>query len=110
MKILFICNQGENRSRMAADIWRKMYPEHQVEYFGFYNNFNSVLLDWADKIIVFEKQHEDELKEIDYEYWKKSYNISIEDVYSYNSSILKEVLYKKLKLIPSSHLLNFVIS
>ena len=99
MKILFICNQGENRSRMAAAIWRKMYPKHQVKYFGFLNNFDTDLLDWADKIIVFEKQHEDELKDIGNKYWKKSYNILIEDVYSYNSSILKDVLYRKLKLI-----------
>jgi len=99
MKILFICNQGENRSRMAAEIWKKMYPEHQVEYFGFYNNFNYDLLDWADKIIVFEKEHEGELKELDMKYLKKSYNILIDDVYSYNSSTLKDVLYKKLKLI-----------
>ncbi len=99
MKILFICNQGENRSRMAAEIWKKMFPEHQVEYFGFYNNFSYDLLDWADKIIVFEKEHEDELKEIDIKYWKKSYNILIDDVYSYNSSTLKDVLSKKLRLI-----------
>ena len=108
MKILFICNQGENRSRMAAEIWRKMYPEHQVKYFGFNNNFDSNLLDWADKIIVFEKEHEDELKEIDDKYWKKSYNILIDDVYSYNSRILKDVLYKKLKSIEIKIILSAI--
>jgi predicted protein tyrosine phosphatase len=84
---------------MAADIWKKMYPEDQVEYFGCYSKFNYDILDWADKIIVFEKQHEDELRELGMKYLKKSYNILISDFYSYNSSILKDVLYKKLKLI-----------
>jgi predicted protein tyrosine phosphatase len=99
MKILFMCNQGENRSRMAAEIWKKMHPKHQVKYVGFYNDFDTDLLDWADKIIVFEKQHENELKSIDVKYWRKSYNISVNDLYSYNSSTLKNVLYKKLKLL-----------
>lgn len=84
---------------MAAEIWEKMHPEHEVKYFGFYNNFDFELLDWADKIIVFEKQHEDELKSIGYKYWRKSYNIFIDDVYTYNSSTLKKLLNKKLKLI-----------
>jgi predicted protein tyrosine phosphatase len=94
-----MCNQGENRSRMAAEIWSKMYPKHKVKYVGFYNHFDTDLLDWADKIIVFEKQHEKELKSIDAKYWKKSYNIFIDDLYSYNSSTLKDILSEKLKLI-----------
>jgi len=85
-----------------------MYPEHQVKHFGFYNNFDSDLLDWADKIIVFEKEHEDELKEIGDKYWKKSYNILIDDVYSYNSRILKDVLYKKLKSIEIKIILSAI--
>jgi predicted protein tyrosine phosphatase len=99
MKILFICNQGENRSRTAAEVWKKLYPLHQVKYGGFYNNFDTGLLDWADKIIVFENHHEDKLKSIDYRYWGKSYNISIEDLYTYNSASLIDVLQRKLKLI-----------
>ena len=99
MKILFICNQGENRSRTAAEVWKKLYPLHQVRYAGFYNKFDTGLLDWADKIIVFEKHHEDELKSIDYRYWGNSYNISIDDLYTYNSASLIDVLKRKLKLI-----------
>ena len=77
----------------------QMYLQHQVKYAGFYNNFDPKLLDWADKIIVFERQHEDELKSIDYRYWGKSYNISVDDLYVYNSSQLKTLLQEKLKLI-----------
>ena len=99
MNILFICNQGENRSRTSSEIWLKMYPQHQVKYAGFYNNFDTELLDWADKIIVFERQHEDELKSRDYRYWGKCYNISVDDLYVYNSSKLKAILREKLKLI-----------
>lgn len=84
---------------MAAEIWKKMYPEHHVKYLGNYDNFKYDLLDWADKIIVFEKQHEDDLKELGIKYWKKSHNILIDDFYSYNSSILKDILHKKLKSI-----------
>jgi len=99
MNILFICNQGENRSRTSSEMWAKMYAEHQVKYAGFYNNFDAQLLDWADKIIVFERQHEDELKSRGYKYWGKSYNISVDDLYVYNSSRLKSLLQEKLKLI-----------
>ena len=99
MNILFICNQGENRSRTSSEIWLKMYPQHQVKYAGFYNNFDAELRDWADKIIVFERQHEDELKSRDYRYWGKCYNISVDDLYVYNSSKLKAILREKLKLI-----------
>ena len=99
MKILFICNQGENRSRTAAEVWKNLHPLHQVKYAGFYNRFNTRLLDWADKIIVFERHHEDELKSFDYKHWGKSYNISIDDMYTYNSASLINILKKKLKLI-----------
>lgn len=99
MNILFICNQGENRSKTASEIWVTIYPQHQVKYTGFYNNFDAELLDWADKIIVFERQHEDELKSRDYRYWGKCYNISVDDLYPYNSGKLKAILREKLMLI-----------
>ena len=99
MNILFICNQGENRSKTAAEVWKKLYPLHRVRYAGFYNNFDTGLIDWADKIIVFEKHHDDELKAIDYKYWGRSYNISIDDLYAYNSGSLINILQRKLRLI-----------
>jgi len=99
MNILFICNQGENRSKTASEIWVTMHPQHQVKYTGFYNNFDADLLNWADKIIVFERQHEDELKLRDYRYWGKCYNIAVDDLYPYNSSKLKALLHEKLMLI-----------
>jgi predicted protein tyrosine phosphatase len=99
MNVLFLCNQGENRSRTSSEMWAKMYPEHRVKYAGFYNNVDDQLLDWADKIIVFERQHEDELKSRGYSYWGKSYNISVDDLYVYNSNQLKALLREKLKMI-----------
>jgi hypothetical protein len=67
MKILCICNQGENRSRTAAKIL--LDRGYEARHDGFYKDkFNDELkkrevfcvdnLTWADKIIVFEENHE----------------------------------------------------
>lgn len=106
MKILCICNQGENRSRTAADILSK--KDHETRYDGFFKDkFNEALnkrevfcadnLRWADKIIVFEDTHEDLLKKHGYQFWGKSYNLNIEDLYHYNQESLRKKIIEKLK-------------
>ena len=55
-KILFICNQGENRSRTAAGILEG--KGYAVKYDGFHcGSFNPINLEWADRIVVFEDDH-----------------------------------------------------
>ena len=106
MKILCICNQGENRSRTAADIL--LAKGHNARYDGFFKDrFNQELnkqevfcienLKWADKIIIFEEHHEDLLKKYGYSFWGKSYNLDIEDMYHHNQKSLIEIINRKLK-------------
>ncbi len=106
MKILCICNQGENRSRTAADIL--LAKGYDVRYDGFFKDrFNEELnkqevfcvenLQWADKIIIFEEHHEDLLKKYGYSFWGKSYNLDIEDMYHHNQKSLIEMIKRKLK-------------
>jgi predicted protein tyrosine phosphatase len=106
VKILCICNQGENRSRTAADILSA--KGHDAMYDGFFKDrFNHELnkqevfcvenLQWAKKIIIFEEHHEDLLKKYGYSFWGKSYNLDIEDMYHYNQKSLIEIIKRKLK-------------
>lgn len=106
MRILCICNQGENRSRTAADIL--LSKGHETKYDGFFKDvFSEILnkrdvfckenLNWAEKIIVFEENHEEILKKYGYQYCGKSYNLNIEDLYYYNQDSLKKIIVEKLK-------------
>ena len=106
MKILCICNQGENRSRTTAEILMAL-ARYDVKYDGFYKDrlkdvskqrekFDPQNLDWADKIIVFEEIHEDLLKKYGYSYWGKSFNLNIEDMYHYNQKSLIVIIKGKL--------------
>jgi predicted protein tyrosine phosphatase len=107
MKILCICNQGENRSRTAAEMLSQK-TQYEVRYDGFFKDrfeevektrekFDSSNLDWADKIIVFEESHEDLLKKYGFTYWGKSYNFHIDDYYHYNQDSLKKILQAKFR-------------
>lgn len=107
MKILCICNQGENRSRTAAEMLNTS-GKHESKYDGFYKDkvnegtgkrdvFNKNNLEWADKIVVFEENHEELLKKYGYAFWGKSYNFQIEDLYHYNQNSLRKLIMEKLK-------------
>ena len=107
VKILCICNQGENRSRTVFDIL-SANAGYVLKYDGFYKEkfneasnqmeeFDPRNLEWADKIIVFEVSHEDLLKKFGYQYWSKSYNLDVPDLYSYSQQKLKEIIESKLR-------------
>jgi len=106
MKILCICNQGENRSRTTARILNES-GKHIAKYDGFYKrNFDSAKskwikfdefnLEWAEKIIVYEDKHESCLKKYGYRYWGKSYNLNIPDIYTYDQIKLIDIVMEKL--------------
>jgi len=108
MKILCICNQGENRSKTTA-LLLKQNKKHEARYDGFYKEryhekdkrwekFDPANLDWAERIIVFEDIHEDELKKIDYTYWGKSVNFDIPDKYYFNQPELIKIINEKIDL------------
>jgi len=108
MKILCICNQGENRSKTVALLLQRS-GRHEARYDGFFKEifndkeqksekFNPDNLTWAERIIVFEDRHEDELKKINYLYWGKSINFDIPDVYYFDQPELVKIINEKIAL------------
>ncbi|MFA5406318.1 MAG: phosphotyrosine protein phosphatase [Candidatus Nanoarchaeia archaeon] len=98
MKLLFVCNVGENRSRTAAELFSK---EHETKHAGAYEGkarLTSELLDWADVIFVMEEhQREHIASEFTKQYIsKRIINLEIPDVYKYNQPELITILKKKV--------------
>lgn len=107
MKILFICNQNENRSKTAEEIFKEDFKTKSA---GLYNK-NPVTernLLWADVIIVMEDEQRTELaKRFPEAYLKKQIlNLNIPDIYKYNDfqliAVLKEHMAEHLYLLNHS--------
>ena len=97
MKILFICNQNENRSKTAEKLFKKNFETKSA---GLFNEspVTSSELEWADTIIVMEdKQRSKIAKRFPKEYMKKKIlSLNVPDVYSYNQPELVKILESKV--------------
>jgi predicted protein tyrosine phosphatase len=97
MKVLFICNQNENRSKTAEELFNAQYETKSA---GLYNEkpVTEKQLTWADTIIVMEESQRRELaKRFPKQYLKKKILcLDIQDVYFYNQPELIEVLKEKM--------------
>ena len=106
MKILFICNQGENRSRTAKELFSKRYNTKSAGLFALIkeNRVSKYVLDWADLILVMEEFQRSHLAEhFPEQYLKKKILVmDIPDIYRYNQPELVELLRKKLKALKKS--------
>lgn len=98
MNVLFVCTTGLNRSRTAAEMWKEKHPDDEVK-FSRIADLSKEIINWADKIIVFEEKHRKavmltvESSAITYskiDLW------AIEDIYDYNDKELVEVLLKSI--------------
>jgi len=98
MNILFICNQNENRSKTAAELFKGKYNTQSA---GLYcpKPLSSEQMSWADVVIVMEEEQRHELaKRFPKQYLQKRIlNLDIPDVYSYNNPKLVKELKLKLK-------------
>lgn len=98
MKVLFICNQNQNRSKTAEELFRDKF---QVESAGLYNEkpVTKSQLEWADVIVVMEDEQKKELsKRFPTQYLKKRIlSLSIPDIYSYNQPRLINELKTKVE-------------
>jgi predicted protein tyrosine phosphatase len=92
---LFICNQGENRSKTAA----KLFGGKSASLHNEKNLVNKRLLDWAEVIYVFEERQRKEIgKRFPNQYIKKKIiNLDIPDVYRYNQPELIKILKERFK-------------
>jgi predicted protein tyrosine phosphatase len=101
MKVLFICNQNENRSKTAEELFNAQFETKSA---GLYNEKPVIeqQLSWADVIVVMEETQRKELsKRFPKQYLKKQILcLSIPDIFFYNQPELIDVLKKKMsKLI-----------
>jgi len=92
-KLLFICNQNQNRSKTAEELFKNKY---QTKSAGLYNEnpVNKKTISWADVIIVMdEEQRKEVVKRFPNETIKKQIlSLEVEDVYAYGQENLKKVL------------------
>ncbi len=97
MKLLFICNQNENRSKTTENLYKDKYETKSAGFYSEKNIINRNLMQWADLIIVFEKHHLKEINEkFPQEYLsKKIINLDIPDIYNYNNEKLIEEFERK---------------
>ncbi|HII17395.1 TPA: phosphotyrosine protein phosphatase [Candidatus Woesearchaeota archaeon] len=98
MNLLFICNQNQNRSKTAEELFR---PIHKTMSAGLYNTspVTKNQLSWADAIIVMEGEQRAELARRFPEVYmqKRVLSLDISDVYHYNQPELVASLKAKME-------------
>ncbi len=97
MNVLFVCNQGQNRSRTAAEFFKDRFNTKSVGIYST-NPVTEKQLEWADTIIVMEDHQRTEIgKRFPKQYLKKRIlSLGISDVYYYNQPELIELLKTKI--------------
>ena len=98
MKVLFICNQNQNRSKTAEHLFKEMFETKSA---GLYNEkpVTEKELSWADLVVVMEDSQRSELsKRFPKQYMQKQIiSLEIPDIYSFNQPKLIEALNSKFK-------------
>ena len=99
MRILFICNQNQNRSETAESLFRGRFETKSA---GLYNKHpvTNKQLNWADVIVVMEDAQRSELaKRFPKEYMQKRIvSLQIPDVYKVEQPSLKKLLQEKMQV------------
>lgn len=99
MKVLFICNQNENRSKTAESLFRGKFETKSA---GLYNKkpVTGKQLSWADTIIVMEDAQRAEIaKRFPKLYMQKRIlSLDIPDTFCYNQPELVNLLESKISL------------
>jgi predicted protein tyrosine phosphatase len=97
MKVLFVCNQNQNRSKTAEELFSTQFETMSA---GLYNEkpVTEKHIEWADTIIVMEESQRKELgKRFPKQYLKKQILcLGIPDTYFYNQPELVEALKEKM--------------
>ncbi len=97
MKVLFICNQNQNRSKTAEEVFKGRFKTKSA---GLYNTepVTKKELSWADVIMVMEEAQRAEIaKRFPKQYMQKRIiSLDIPDVYHFNQPELIEVLKSKV--------------
>lgn len=96
MKVLFVCNQNQNRSKTAEELFKNKFKTKSA---GLYNEkpITAKDISWADIIVVMEDDHRAEIaKRFPKEYMQKQIlSLNIPDVYHHNQPQLVNELQSK---------------
>ncbi len=97
MNVLFVCNQNQNRSKTAEELFRDSLHARSA---GLYNEhpITEKQLAWADVVFVMEEEQSDELAKRFPKLWfqKRIISLDIPDTYYYQQPALVEVLKSKV--------------
>jgi len=98
MNLLFICNQNQNRSKTAEELFKEKFTTKSA---GLYNK-NPVTekeIRWADTIIVMEEAQRSELAQRFPKHYlqKRILSLDIPDIYSYQNPKLVQTLKQRMK-------------
>jgi predicted protein tyrosine phosphatase len=97
MRVLFICNQNQNRSKTAEKLFKNKF---KVKSAGLFNGkpVTSSQIKWADTIVVMEDVQRSEIaKRFPQHYMQKRIlSLDIPDVYQFNQPELIDVLKSKI--------------
>ena len=98
MKVLFICNQNQHRSKTAENLFKARFETKSA---GLYNErpVTEKQINWADTIVVMEEFQRTELsKRFPIQYMKKQILfLNISDIYQFNQPELIELLKSKFE-------------
>ncbi len=98
MKVLFICNQNQNRSKTAEEVFREQFNTLSA---GLYNQkpVTEKQLQWADVVVVMEEEQRHEVAKRFPELYlqKRILCLDIPDIYHYNDPPLIEILKLKVE-------------
>ncbi len=94
MNLLFICNQNQNRSKTAEEMFKNKFNTKSA---GLYNKIpvNEKQISWADIIIVMEEEQRDEIaKRFPTQFMQKRVlSFDIPDIYQHNNPQLIKSLH-----------------
>ena len=98
MKVLFICNQNENRSKTAEELFKVKFETKSA---GLYNEnpVSEKQLSWADLVVVMEDEQRTEISRRFPKLYmqKKILSLNIPDSYYHNQPELIKTLKSKIK-------------
>ena len=97
MKVLFICNQNENRSKTAEELFKGKFKTKSA---GLFNEkpVTSKEINWADVIVVMEDFQRNEIAKRFPEYYikKRILSLNLPDMYYYKQPELLSILKSKM--------------
>ena len=100
MKILFICNQNQNRSKTAEILFKDRYETRSA---GLFNEkpVSVKEIEWADIILVMEELQRTEIsKRFPKQYLQKRIlSLNVPDIFHFNQPELIEMLKSKFALL-----------